>query len=578
MEKIIGIDLGTTNSVVAHIEDGFPEVLSDRDGQDITPSVVTITEEGEVVVGRTAKNMMTQVPDRTITSIKRKMGEDYQKNINGENYSPEQISSYILNRLVDISEYNLDSSINKSVITVPAYFNDKQRNATVDAGKIAGLEVERIINEPTAAALAYGISGDTDAKILVYDLGGGTFDVSVLDIGSGLYEIAGTDGINDLGGDDWTMKIVDVLKDEFESKYGEKIVSESSEKRLFDSAEEAKKRLSESTETEVIVPFVKDLDGESASINYEITRTEFEDITSDLLQETRGPVKNALSQADLSKEDIDDVLLVGGATQMPQVRELITETIGIEPRDDIDPNKVVARGAAVQAGILDDNQYGTRIDDIVLLDVTPLSLGVEVEGGVFEPVIERNTIIPAQGKKEFTTAKNSQTTVEVRVYQGERQIATENTLLDKFKLKDIDPMMAGEPEIQVVFSVNENGILTVKAEEKSSQVEKEITIEGGVGMDMEEVESARKDALRHMEEDEIKRNRIRVENRAKSEIDQARNLMDYYDMPQEAEDSIVSKVESLEASIDNENSDLEGVKQKIEELEMELSESMSRYT
>lgn len=578
MEKIIGIDLGTTNSVVAHVQDGHPEVLSDRDNKDIIPSVVTITEEGEVIVGRTAKNMMTQVPNRTIKSIKRKMGEDYEKRIDEENYSPEQISSYILNRLADISEYNLDTSVERCVITVPAYFNDKQRNATVDAGKIAGLEVERIINEPTAAALAYGISGDTDAKVLVYDLGGGTFDVSILDIGSGLYEIAGTDGINDLGGDDWTMRIVDLLKDKFESKYGEEIVSESSEKRLFDSAEEAKKRLSESTETEVIVPFVKEIDGKSASINYEITRAEFEDITSDLLQDTREPVKNALSQADLSKEDIDDVLLVGGATQMPQVKELITETIGIDPRDDIDPNKVVARGAAVQAGILDDNQYGTRIDDIVLLDVTPLSLGVEVEGGVFEPVIERNTIIPTQGKKEFTTAKNSQTTVEVRVYQGERQIAAENTLLDKFNLKDIDPMMAGEPEIQVVFSVNENGILTVKAEEKSSQVEKEITIEGGVGMDTEEVESARKDALRHMEEDEIKRNRIRVENRAKSEIDQAKSLMNYYNMPQEAEDSIASKIESVKVLIDDKNSDLETIKQNIEELEMEISESMSRYT
>lgn len=577
MDKIIGIDLGTTNSVVAHVENGKPTVLSDRDEEDITPSVVTVTEEEEVIVGRAAKNMMAQIPDRTVKSIKRKMGEDYEVEIGENSYTPEQISSYILDKLVSISELNLDSEIRNSVITVPAYFNDKQRNATIDAGKIAGIEVERIINEPTAAALAYGISGDSDSTILVYDLGGGTFDVSILDIGSGLYEIVGTDGINDLGGDDWTRKIVEVLEEQFKNKYGTKIQSESSRKRLFDAAEEAKKTLSEDREAEIIVPFVQNVDGQSANIEYTITRSEFEDITNELLEKTQTPVANALKQAEMSKDDIDEVLLVGGATQMPQVKRFIDDIIEIDPRDDIDPKKVVAKGAAVQAAILDDNEYDTKIDDIVLLDVTPLSLGVEVEGGLFEPVIEKNTIIPAQGRKEFTTAKNNQTTVEVRVYQGERRIAEENVLLDKFKLKDIDSMMAGEPEVEVVFSVDENGILTVKAKEKSSKVERKITIEGGVGMEEQEVKDARKEALRHLEEDKIERDKIRMENMAKSNIRQAENLLNYYDIPEEAQREILSSINTVKSELGEPDTNVDEIEEKIDELEMKITEIVSKH-
>lgn len=577
MDKIIGIDLGTTNSVVAHVENGKPTVLSDRDEEDITPSVVTVTEEEEVIVGRAAKNMMAQIPDRTVKSIKRKMGEDYEVEIGENSYTPEQISSYILDKLVSISELNLDSEIRNSVITVPAYFNDKQRNATIDAGKIAGIEVERIINEPTAAALAYGISGDSDSTILVYDLGGGTFDVSILDIGSGLYEIVGTDGINDLGGDDWTRKIVEVLEEQFKNKYGTKIQSESSRKRLFDAAEEAKKTLSEDREAEIIVPFVQNVDGQSANIEYTITRSEFEDITNELLEKTQTPVANALKQAEMSKDDIDEVLLVGGATQMPQVKRFIDDIIEIDPRDDIDPKKVVAKGAAVQAAILDDNEYDTKIDDIVLLDVTPLSLGVEVEGGLFEPVIEKNTIIPAQGRKEFTTAKNNQTTVEVRVYQGERRIAEENVLLDKFKLKDIDSMMAGEPEVEVVFSVDENGILTVKAKEKSSKVERKITIEGGVGMEEQEVKDARKEALRHLEEDKIERDRIRMENMAKSNIRQAENLLNYYDIPEEAQREILSSINTVKSELEEPDTNVDEIEEKIDELEIKITEIVSKH-
>lgn len=578
MDKIIGIDLGTTNSVVAHVKNGKPTVLSDRDEEDITPSVVTVTEGEEVIVGRAAKNMMAQIPDRTVKSIKRKMGEDYEVEIGENSYTPEQISSYILDKLVSISELNLDSKIHNSVITVPAYFNDKQRNATIDAGKIAGIEVERIINEPTAAALAYGISGDSDSTILVYDLGGGTFDVSILDIGSGLYEIVGTDGINDLGGDDWTRKIVEVLEEQFKNKYGTKIQSESSRKRLFDAAEEAKKTLSEDREAEIIVPFVQNVDGQSANIEYTITRSEFEDITNELLEKTQTPVANALKQAEMSKDDIDEVLLVGGATQMPQVKRFIDDIIEIDPRDDIDPKKVVAKGAAVQAAILDDNEYDTKIDDIVLLDVTPLSLGVEVEGGLFEPVIEKNTIIPAQGRKEFTTAKNNQTTVKVRVYQGERRIAEENVLLDKFKLKDIDSMMAGEPEVEVVFSVDENGILTVKAKEKSSKVERKITIEGGVGMEEQEVKDARKEALRHLEEDKIERDKIRMENMAKSNIRQAENLLNYYDIPEEAQREILSSINTVKSELEEPDTNVDKIEEKIDELEIKITEVVSKYT
>lgn len=578
MEKIVGIDLGTTNSAIAHVEEGVPKTIPNSSGNNITPSVVTISDDNTRIVGEAAKNMQIQKPNRTISSIKRKMGEDHSVEVDGNEYTPQEISSYILDKLVRGAERTIDEDVEKAVITVPAYFNDRQRNATIDAGRISDFEVERIINEPTAAAMAYGLSGDEDSTILVYDLGGGTFDVSILDIGSGLYEIKSTAGINDLGGVDWTERIADKIHSIIEDEYNTTISDPRSKQRVFEEAEEAKKELSNSRQTDIIIPFLSENEeGESINVNYTITREDFENMAADLLDRTVQPVEQSIEDAGIEKSDIDEVLLVGGSTRMPQVQNLVEDKLGIQPRDDIDPEKVVAKGAAIQAAILDGKRHDGEIDDIVLLDVAPISLGVEVEGGLFEPVIEKNTTIPAQKMKVFTTSKNSQTTVTINIYQGERKIADKNTLLESFKLKGIPKMPPGQPEIEVRFTVNENGVLSVSAREDSTGRRKDIQVEGNVGMSEEEVSEARSDALEHRKDDAIQTKRIKAENLAKTQVNQAESILKAYDVPDRYEKQIEEKISEIESVLDKTALDEREVEDLSDDLERLIEEVTVQY-
>lgn len=578
MEKIVGIDLGTTNSAIAHVEEGVPKTIPNSSGNNITPSVVTISDDNTRIVGEAAKNMQIQKPNRTISSIKRKMGEDHSVEVDGNEYTPQEISSYILDKLVRGAERTIDEDVEKAVITVPAYFNDRQRNATIDAGRISDFEVERIINEPTAAAMAYGLSGDEDSTILVYDLGGGTFDVSILDIGSGLYEIKSTAGINDLGGVDWTERIADKIHSIIEDEYNTTISDPRSKQRVFEEAEEAKKELSNSRQTDIIIPFLSENEeGESINVNYTITREDFENMTADLLDRTVQPVERSIEDAGIEKSDIDEVLLVGGSTRMPQVQNLVEDKLGIQPRDNIDPEKVVAKGAAIQAAILDEKRHDGEIDDIVLLDVAPISLGVEVEGGLFEPVIEKNTTIPAQKMKVFTTSKNSQTSVTINIYQGERKIADKNTLLESFKLKGIPKMPPGQPEIEVRFTVNENGVLSVSAREDSTGRRKDIQVEGNVGMSEEEVSEARSDALEHRKDDAIQTKRIKAENLAKTQVNQAESILKAYDVPDRYEKQIEEKISEIESVLDKTALDEREVEDLSDDLERLIEEVTVQY-
>lgn len=578
MEKIVGIDLGTTNSAIAHVEEGVPKTIPNSSGNNITPSVVTISDDNTRIVGEAAKNMQIQKPNRTISSIKRKMGEDHSVEVDGNEYTPQEISSYILDKLVRGAERTIDEDVEKAVITVPAYFNDRQRNATIDAGRISDFEVERIINEPTAAAMAYGLSGDEDSTILVYDLGGGTFDVSILDIGSGLYEIKSTAGINDLGGVDWTERIADKIHSIIEDQYNTTISDPRSKQRVFEEAEEAKKELSNSRQTDIIIPFLSENEeGESINVNYTITREDFENMAADLLDRTVQPVEQSIEDAGIEKSDIDEVLLVGGSTRMPQVQNLVEDKLGIQPRDDIDPEKVVAKGAAIQAAILDGKRHDGEIDDIVLLDVAPISLGVEVEGGLFEPVIEKNTTIPAQKMKVFTTSKNSQTSVTINIYQGERKIADKNTLLESFKLKGIPKMPPGQPEIEVRFTVNENGVLSVSAREDSTGRRKDIQVEGNVGMSEEEVSEARSDALEHRKDDAIQTKRIKAENLAKTQVNQAESILKAYDVPDRYEKQIEEKISEIESVLDKTALDEREVEDLSDDLERLIEEVTVQY-
>ena len=570
-EKILGIDLGTTNSAFAVMEGGEPEIIVNSEGNRTTPSVVAFSDDDERLVGKPAKNQAVQNPDKTIQSIKRHMGEEgYEVDIEGESYTPEQISAMILQKIKRDAEEYLGHDVEKAVITVPAYFNDKQRQATKNAGQIAGLDVERIVNEPTAASMAYGLDDESDQTVLVYDLGGGTFDVSVLELGGGVYDVVATNGDNDLGGDDWDEAIIDHLAEEFQNNHGIDLREDRQAlQRLKEAAEEAKIELSSRKEAKINLPFITATDSGPVHLETSITRATFENLTSELIDRTVGPTEQAIEDAGISDSDIDEVILVGGSTRMPQVAEKVEEIIGKEPKKNVNPDEAVALGAAIQGGVLAGD-----VDDIVLLDVTPLSLGIEVKGGLFERLIDKNTTIPTDASKVFTTAADNQTSVQVRVFQGEREIANENELLGEFMLTGIPPSPAGMPQIEVEFSIDANGIVNVSAEDQGSGNAESITIEGGAGLSDEEVEKMQEEAEKHAEEDKARREAIEARNDAEGAVQRAESLLEENEdaVDDDLEADIRDAIDDVEDVLEDDEADTEELQEATEALSEQLQE------
>ncbi|GIV17265.1 MAG: chaperone protein DnaK [Armatimonadota bacterium] len=565
MGKTVGIDLGTTNSVVAVMEGGEPVVIPNAEGSRLTPSVVAFTKTGERLVGAAAKRQAIINPDRTIVSIKRKMGTRERIRIDDKEYTPEEISAMILQKLKADAEAYLGEKVEAAVITVPAYFNDAQRTATKNAGEIAGLKVLRIINEPTAAALAYGLDKKSNETILVFDLGGGTFDVSILEVGDGVFEVKATSGDTHLGGDDFDMRIVNWAADEFKKETGIDLRKDPQAlQRLREAAEKAKIELSSMVETEINLPFITaDAEGPKHLL-YKLTRAKFEELTADLVERLKGPFYQALSDAKLDVKDIDEVILVGGATRMPCVQELVRKLAGKEPNKGVNPDEVVAIGAAIQAGVL-----GGEVKDVVLLDVTPLSLGIETLGGVFTKLIERNTTIPTRKSEIFTTAADGQTEVEIHVLQGEREMARDNKTLGRFHLTGIPPAPRGVPKIEVTFDIDANGILHVSAKDLGTGKQQAITITGSSNLTREEIDRMIKEAQAHAEEDRRRREEAEVRNQADSLAYQTeRMLRDLGDrVPSDEKLRIEQAISDLRDAI-NKN-DISLIRQRMEALQQE---------
>ncbi|MDU1582509.1 MAG: molecular chaperone DnaK [Peptoniphilus harei] len=563
MGKIIGIDLGTTNSAVAVMEGGDAVIIPNIEGNRTTPSVVAFTKDGERLVGETAKRQAITNPDRTVSSIKRHMGSDFNVKIDSKTYTPQDISAMILQKLKSDAESYLGEKITEAVITVPAYFTDAQRQATKDAGRIAGLDVKRIVNEPTAAALAYGEDKDKDAQtVMVYDLGGGTFDVSILELSDGVFEVHATRGNNKLGGDDFDNRVIDYIAEEFKKENGIDLKADKmSLQRLKEAAEKAKKELSSTMSTNINLPFITASQAGPLHLNMDLTRAKFDELTADLVKMTEGPVKDALSDAGLSASDIDKVLLVGGSTRSPAVQECIKKLTGKQPQKDINPDECVALGAAIQGGVLSGD-----VKDLLLLDVTPLSLGIETMGNITTRLIERNTTIPTKKSQVFTTAADNQTSVEIHVLQGERQMAKDNVTLGRFTLDGIAPARRGVPQIEVTFDIDANGIVNVSAKDLGTGKEQHITITSSTNLNEEEIEKKVKEAEMYAQEDAKKKDLIEAKNNADSIIYQSENTLK--DVEGKISDADKTKIEDAIKALKDvkDGEDLEAIKSKTEEL------------
>ncbi|WP_297392647.1 molecular chaperone DnaK [uncultured Peptoniphilus sp.] len=563
MGKIIGIDLGTTNSAVAVMEGGDAVIIPNIEGNRTTPSVVAFTKDGERLVGETAKRQAITNPDRTVSSIKRHMGSDFNVKIDSKTYTPQDISAMILQKLKSDAESYLGEKITEAVITVPAYFTDAQRQATKDAGRIAGLDVKRIVNEPTAAALAYGEDKDKDAQtVMVYDLGGGTFDVSILELSDGVFEVHATRGNNKLGGDDFDNRVIDYIAEEFKKENGIDLKADKmSLQRLKEAAEKAKKELSSTMSTNINLPFITASQAGPLHLNMDLTRAKFDELTADLVKMTEGPVKDALSDAGLSANDIDKVLLVGGSTRIPAVQECIKKLTGKQPQKDINPDECVALGAAIQGGVLSGD-----VKDLLLLDVTPLSLGIETMGNITTRLIERNTTIPTKKSQVFTTAADNQTSVEIHVLQGERQMAKDNVTLGRFTLDGIAPARRGVPQIEVTFDIDANGIVNVSAKDLGTGKEQHITITSSTNLNEEEIEKKVKEAEMYAQEDAKKKDLIEAKNNADSIIYQSENTLK--DVEGKISDADKTKIEDAIKALKDvkDGEDLEAIKSKTEEL------------
>ena len=572
MSKIIGIDLGTTNSCVAVMEGGEPTVIANAEGARTTPSVVAFTKTGERLVGQVAKRQAVANPDRTVISIKREMGTNYKVNIDDKSYTPPEISAMILAKLKADAESYLGEKVSQAVITVPAYFSDSQRQATKDAGKIAGLEVLRIINEPTAAAFAYGMDKETDQKVMVYDLGGGTFDVSILDIGDGVFEVLATNGDTRLGGDDFDNKIIDYLVSEFRKESGIDLSGDrQAMQRLKEAAEKAKIELSGVMTSNINLPFITADATGPKHLDITLTRAKFDELTADLVQRTIIPTKKALSDAGLTTNDIDKVLMVGGSSRIPAVNDAVSKLIGKEPHKGINPDECVAIGAAIQAGVL-----GGDVKDIVLLDVTPLSLGIETMGGVCTKLIERNTTIPTKKSQIFSTAADGQTSVDIHVLQGEREMAKDNKTLGNFMLSGIAPAPRGVPQIEVSFDIDANGIVNVSAKDLGTGQEQKITITASSNLSEEDIDKAVKEAEQYAEEDKKRKEEIEVRNNADQLVYQSEKALGELEgkIDESEKSAVQAEVDKVKEAL--KGSDTEAIKAATEELQKKFYEISSK--